>query len=389
MTRTALLLSLLVAACGPSSTSGDDSGGSGGVDAAGTGGDCTGTQTRCVGSSYQQCEDGQFVEVEACMPGSFCAPSVGCVECDPDTPRTCVGDSVHVCNPDGTVGEQLEDCGFENCSGGVCGGGDDCASGAELVYLVDDSNTLYSFDPSVLPADPFAIIGNLSCPAGPSFPEIDPFGGTATPFSMSVDRNATAWVLYSSGEIFEVSTDNASCAATTFQVGQQGFQLFGMGFVSDTPGSSDETLYIAGGAATLMGAGDLGTIAMGSMAVGRVGSLASAENSPELTGTGDAELFGYFPGATSTVAQLDKTTGGTVQTWNLPGLTGQVRAWAFAHWGGKFYIFITTTDLLGIDTEANVLELDPVTGNTTQVLTDTGKIIVGAGVSTCAPVVVE
>ena len=37
-------------------------------------------------------------------------------------------------------------------------------------------------------------------------------GGQATPFSMSVDREGQAWVLYTSGEIFKVSIEDASCA---------------------------------------------------------------------------------------------------------------------------------------------------------------------------------
>jgi hypothetical protein len=36
-----------------------------------------------------------------------------------------------------------------------------------------------------------------------------------------------------------------------------------------------------------------------------------------------------------------------------------------------------------------LFKLDPMTGNTTTVLTNTGKVVVGAGVSTCAPVVVD
>jgi hypothetical protein len=210
---------------------------------------------------------------------------------------------------------------------------------------------------------------------------------------MSVDRDGTAWVLYTSGDIFHVDVTNASCTASGFVKGQDSgyWKLFGMGFVADAPGSNDETLYISGGPVDASGSGDLGAIDKTTMQITRIGSLPSSEYSPELTGTGDAELFGYFPGTSSTsVAEIVKTSAMTGQSWGLSPLSGTVRAWAFAHWGGKFYIFITTTDVLGLNDTAQVVLLDPMTGNNSVIsgLEDTGKIVVGAGVSTCAPVYV-
>jgi hypothetical protein len=62
---------------------------------------------------------------------------------------------------------------------------------------------------------------------------------------MAIDRNATAWVLYDSGQLFKVSTSDASCTPTSFAAGQQGLYNFGMGFASNSAGSSDETLFIS------------------------------------------------------------------------------------------------------------------------------------------------
>jgi hypothetical protein len=59
---------------------------------------------------------------------------------------------------------------------------------------------------------------------------------------------------------------------------------------------------------------------------------------------------------------------------NLPQDTG----WAFAFWGGKFYLFTAPTG------STIVTEFDPTTLAQTTVAS-TGDIIVGAGVSTCAP----
>lgn len=376
----AVLLAVSLVACGPSAQVG--------ADGAVTTDACTGQETRCVGQTYQTCQNGFFVEEESCSGGLVCAPDLGCVECRPSSPKACDGDAVRACNSDGSFGDQIEVCEFEQCTNGNCGDDVCGAAGADLIYLVDDTNNFYSFDPRLLPNDPFRTIGVLSCAGGTALPGFDPAEGPATPFSMSVDRNGTAWVLYSSGRIFHVSTTDASCQPTTFQVGQNGFELFGMGFVSNSAGSNDETLFISGGAASSQSGGNLGAINTGTLGVTSIGPLTtSAEYQPELTGTGDAELYGYYPGTNSFVGRIDKTTGSNAQTWPLESLTGTVRAWAFAHWGGEYYIFITTSDLFS-DT-ANVLKLNTGTGMVTDVRSNTGKIIVGAGVSTCAPVVVE
>jgi len=377
----AALLSTALWACGPSPA--------GGADATVLDEECgTPGETRCVGGQYQECgSGGHWVIDQSCSIGLVCDSNLGCVDCRPSDLRTCVGDTVHACDSDGTVGEAIETCEFESCSNGNCGG-DGCAGGTELIYVVDDTYRLLSFDPAT---EMFTLIGTLSCPAGTPWPDWQP--GPATPFSMSVDRTGTAWVLYSSGEIFHVNVSDASCQATGFTKGQSGFELFGMGFVSDSPGSTAETLYIAGGSSTT-GATDfrLGRVDGSSLAVTQIGTLTVPETfGPELTGTGDAKMFGYYPGINNTqVSELSKTTAQIQQTWPMPGLGNQIRAWAFAHWGGRFYIFITTSDLLGTTTTSQVQLLDPATGNSNVIagLEDIPYIIVGAGVSTCAPIVV-
>ncbi|RMH42379.1 MAG: hypothetical protein D6689_08360 [Deltaproteobacteria bacterium] len=369
-------------ACGPSSSSG-------GADGAVTQDECsTPGQTRCVGATHQTCNGTNWVVDEACSGGKVCDDGLGCVDCRPSDARACNGDAVVACNADGTFGEVIEQCEFESCSNGSCGG-DDCAGGTELIYVVDDQYRLLSFDPAD-GRNEFSLIGNINCPAGAPWPDWQP--GPATPFSMSVDRSGRAWVLFTSGEIFWVDIDDASCEASGFVKGQNGFELFGMGFVSDAPGSSEETLYIAGGSSA-QGSTDfrLASVDPDNPVVQPIGSIAPNETfGPELTGTGAAELFGYFPGINSTKVQaIDKTSATLGQSWPMNGLGNQVRAWAFAHWGGKFYIFVTTTDLLGTDTKSQVHLLDPATGTSSVILDDIPYVIVGAGVSTCAPVVVN
>lgn len=306
--------------------------------------------------------------------------------------KICQEDTVHVCNEDGTVGSAVDQCEPGTCYEGECfAGGDNTnceTEGNDLIYVVDNSYNLLSFDPERLGSatDPFTLIGQLDCPAGSSWPNWSG-GGSATPFSMSVDREGYAWVLYTSGEIFKVSIADASCSESGFQKGQEGFELFGMGYVSDSAGSNQETLFISGGSAAQDEIGDLGRIQKPNLDVATIGGLPLSEYGPELTGTGNGELYAYYPGFFETfVARMSKDNASVEQEWELSPLGGDARAWAFAHYGGKFYIFISTEDV-GIT--SRVLEFDPTTGNDTVVIPDSDYMVVGAGVSTCAPVVVD
>lgn len=243
-----------------------------------------------------------------------------------------------------------------------------CAYGAEWVYLVDSDYVLIRFQPDELE---LTRIGHLDCPGA----------GMGSPFSMSVDRDGTAWVLYNGGRIYHVSTEDASCTATTFTPNQAGFELFGMGFVSEAEGSNEETLFIAGGSQMSIGTGSstLGFIDDG-LVVNRIGNI---QGWPELTGTGSGELWGFFPDTTPpSVRQLDKTNGSTLVGYNLDSMGSiQAQAWAFAAWGGRFYIFLQRTT----DASTHVWRFDPSDASLVDVIPDTGYRIVGAGVSTCAP----
>ncbi len=246
-----------------------------------------------------------------------------------------------------------------------------CGTAAErYLYLVDSDDAFLRFDPE---ANTITPLGTLSCPTASS------------PFSMAVDRDASAWVLYQDGNIFRVSTTDVSCAATSFAPSQGGFDVFGMGFVSDAAGSTEETLFVAGGSLLDV---SLGTARLGrvddALALAPVGDLPGW---PELTGTGAAELWGFFPDTSPpSVRQLDKTSGATTTTYPMTALDSGSglgdRAWAFAFWGGRFYVFFKGE----LDVTTNVWRLDPSDGSVVEVLHETGYRIVGAGVSTCAPI---
>ncbi len=242
-----------------------------------------------------------------------------------------------------------------------------CNSRTRYVYVVTDTREFLKFDP---PTGTFTLVGSLDCPNS-SFMD---------PFSMAIDRQANAWVLYNSGDLYKVSTLDASCEATSFVADQNGFSEFGMGFTSDQPGSTTETLFVSelvdGGSARL------GSIAFPSLALSPVGSAISA-GSAELTGNGLAELWGFFPQSSPpVVARIDKATAALLAHYTIPAsvFSGDVTAWAFAFWGGSFYIFVAVGGSNSI-----VARLDPVTSEWKTVTADAGYAIVGAGVSSCAP----
>jgi len=244
-------------------------------------------------------------------------------------------------------------------------GGDGCSDAARLVYVVSAENALYSFAPESLA---FTRIGTLGCAAG-----------AATPNSMAVDRGGTAWVNYSDGRIFKVSTADASCAPTALTLGgATGLgPRIGMGFSSDVAGGQEETLYIADLAGRGLGMIDTSTLAVTRLA-GFGGTLSG--KSCELTGTGDARLFGFFDTAPATLAEITKTTAATTAPRPLTGVTTGSH-YAFSFWGGDFWFYTASGTSSAVTRHRTSGD-----GSIAVVVPSTGFRIVGAGVSTCAPV---
>jgi hypothetical protein len=283
--------------------------------------------------------------------------------CDPKETRVCVGTRVVACE-DGKLGRALRQC-SDTCRKGRCVGS--CAEGAELIYVVDSHDRLHSFDPRKLPSDPFKLIGVMNC------------GAVGSPFSMSVDRGGTAWVLYTSGDLFEVSTMDAKCKPSGFKRVGIAPRTFGMGFVTDVAGAKSEKLYVAAndGSYDLMTIDTMQDEPTTTFAV----KLPRTSQHPELTGTSEGKLFGFFPSSSdaSFVQEIDRKSGSFVGTkWELGDRLGLVEAYAFAHWGGVFYLFVTSGG-------STVRAIDRRTGGYQLVLDDLPYRITGAGVSTCAP----
>ena len=59
-----------------------------------------------------------------------------------------------------------------------------------------------------------------------------------------------------------------------------------------------------------------------------------------MTGNGIGELWAFFAWAdTPKVAQLDKGTGDELVTYYITEMESEASAFAFAYWGGDFYLF--------------------------------------------------
>ena len=253
-----------------------------------------------------------------------------------------------------------------------------CNARTQIIYLVTKKKVLLSFDPKT---KTIQTIGPLNCP-----------GAQGSPFSMSVDRNADAWVLYtgggmslSGGGLYKVSTVDASCQTTAYVPNGQGMELFGMGFTANAPGSQDETLFVTGTTAANLTKvkSTLGTVTTPAGTVAKVGTLDIAGGC-DLTGNGKGELFGFFAGTTPpTLRQIDTASGSTIGTpWELPeDMTTGVLSWAFAQWGGEFYLFVKNV----LADSSDIWTLDPTTGVSTLLMEGIGHIVTGAGVSACAP----
>ncbi|APR78072.1 Tryptophan synthase alpha chain [Minicystis rosea] len=200
------------------------------------------------------------------------------------------------------------------CGGGgtnVCGG-NGCAAGTELVYVWGLNNKIYSFDP---PTKTFTVVATPDCLA-------------SDPNSMAIDRDLVAWLNYLTPGAgtpnqyiykFDLKT-KTGCTASGIQI-PSGFTQVGMGFSSDTPGGNTETLYLDG-----IGGAGLARVDMATKTVIPIGNFSNdpklTGQSAELTGTGNALLYGYFTTSPYVrVAQLDKTNGNAISDSQVQGST--------------------------------------------------------------------
>ena len=236
---------------------------------------------------------------------------------------------------------------------------DDCDTTSDLVYVIDRADdALYLFDPETLAFD---LLGELDCGL---------FAGS--PASMSVTRDGFAYVRYTDNTVYAVDLDTLECTETAY--GGGGFGAFGMGFATDSDTTWRDTLYIAND-------NQLARMDTATWTVSPMGSLPSQS---ELTGNADGELWAILPlEEPAQLVRLNKDTAAVEHTLHMTAMPDPytIDAFAFATWGGDFWVFIRTH---GMGHSTDVYRVTS-TGHTTRVAVDTGMDVVGAGVSTCAP----
>jgi len=216
-------------------------------------------------------------------------------------------------------------------------------------------------------------------------------GALSFQLGASLSFASTANSLTINGAIFtlDLKTPNAACTPSGITL-PSGFNQVGMGFSTDVAGGTTETLYLDG----ISGAG-LAKVDMSTMAVTLIGNFSNdptlESQSAELTGTGNALLYGYFVDSDSNdvyVAGIDKTDSKILSSYKLPGVMAP-SDWAFSFWGGDFYLYASD----GVN-DSNVIQYDPTTKTVNQsFIADVGMwpqtmgmMIIGAGSTTCAPI---
>jgi hypothetical protein len=155
-----------------------------------------------------------------------------------------------------------------------------------------------------------------------------------------------------------------------------------MGFSTNEAMGAEETLFVGGGQTQTQASYTLAKLDTMTMTASPIGTQTQL---PEMTGNAKAELWGFMPDATNArVVQFDKTNGSALKTYNLPTLAGTMTGYAFAHWGGDYWVFLIKNS----EPATSVYQVDGATGMIKSTTPTQGRTIVGAGVSTCAPTVI-
>ncbi len=242
------------------------------------------------------------------------------------------------------------------------------------IFVLSKTAQLWKYFPG---KNQFTLLGAIDCGLAPST------------FSMGVDRQGAAWVQFSDQQIRKVDITNVSdCSDPGFVPGQGGVENFGMAFVSNSADDKCDRLYgnHYNGVAEAPMASEFFSIDPLTLALVPHGK--SNYGLAELTGTGDGRAFLFAGPDPSKLVEVDKASGATLDVIPLPGVkTGG--GFAFAFFGGDFYFF--TDNMSDSKSEVTHLDYDDSDNNGKQdlkvIYQDAPLRIVGAGVSTCAPLI--
>ncbi len=263
--------------------------------------------------------------------------------------------------------------------GGAC----PCENVLDGIYVLD-SNAPPSVNFYAPLDNQFSKVGDLGCPA--------PLGATAN--SMAIDRGGHAWLNYYTlgaqnvGQLFRAPlSDLATCEDLGYQ-GTDNWFLIGMGYSVNGAGDNCDRLYLYNSDQYINYPNFSGGSALGRWDEGanmRVDIGPTNYAVGELSGTGDGRLFAFATVAVnqSILVEYNKADGSELATTPLDGLD-ITNAFAFAFWGGDVYFFTETNPGSGTSKVTRLDHDNNDGGGLSVVNADTGLMITGAGVSTCA-----
>ncbi len=259
-----------------------------------------------------------------------------------------------------------EDTGqLPNCEGDI----------GEFIYLIDDAAGLHRIAPATLEVES---LGLLDCP------------GASMAMAMTVARDGMLWAMTVDDEgyrkIHTIDSVTLDCVDTGF-VDPIDEDIFvnTLAFVADAPDGETESLYVGanvGGSFDFEVPLSLGRVDLDTMDLDIVGTADLVPTGyyqiADLSGTGDSQLWGFFPGDTAAIAKLDEQDSSLVEHDLLDFGVGS--PWAFAQWEGRLWLF-SSSGSPGSDIRA----WDPSDGSVEPIHPGIGIGVVGAAVSTCAP----
>jgi len=236
---------------------------------------------------------------------------------------------------------------------------DDCEGVEDLIYVIDqDSGDLYTFDPDSLST---TRLGHLDC---------DSWG---EPGSMGIARDGVGFVRYSDESLHMVDLETLDCSPTVYDDRDTDFGSFGMGYATESADTWRDNLYVANSR----------WLAMLDPETGELQNIGKLPSQSELTGTAEGQLWAFLPlESPAALVEVDKNTGSILSSKGLSDFPNpsNIDTFAFAAWGGDFYLFVRT---YGMGESTKVYEVTE-SGTMTRVVDGLGLNVVGAGVSTCA-----
>jgi hypothetical protein len=190
-----------------------------------------------------------------------------------------------------------------------------------------------------------------------------------------LQRDGTAWTLYTDGNLYTFDINTAQCQTTSFLSQQEQLLLFGMNFVTDES-SDTESLYISSDSANPPFR--LATIDVDSLEISIINNYQTIYARAELTGTNDGRLFGLFEGTPFTIAEINRTNGEILSTisQNMIQYTSDSSHFAVTSYLSNFFLFV------GDSSYTDIFLYDSLTQSTTKKTTISNGIV-GAGISTC------